>query len=125
MGVCQSHAQTAHASSEKGPLMTHRWRGWLFLSLAFFKVGIPTAKSTPNITTFSPIGVTTKLVASTPAHADIILCVGVTSIGTGAAAICSDRHWKGIHSGTGACSAERMSPIAADSRADPGRLSPR
>lgn len=49
------------------------------------------------IRSHSPIGVATRLVASTPAHAESIRCVGVTSIGTGAAAISSDRHWKGIH----------------------------
>lgn len=54
-------------------------------------------KKRTNKPFFSPIGVTTRLVANTPAHADIMRCVGVTSIGTGAAAMSSERHWNGIH----------------------------
>lgn len=39
-----------------------------------------------------PMGVATRLVASTPTQADAIRWGGVTSIDTGAAAISSDRH---------------------------------
>lgn len=42
----------------------------------------------PNL----PMGVTTRLVVSTPAQAESMRCCGVMSIGTGAAAISSDKH---------------------------------
>lgn len=48
----------------------------------------PTCKDS----THSPIGVTTRLVVSTPAHAESMRCGGVMSIGIGAAAISSDKH---------------------------------
>lgn len=72
--------------------MTHHY-SWLSLSLLSFD-GQQCLAVPREIDSHSPIGVTTTLVASTPAHADIMRCVGVTSIGTGAAAISSDRHWK-------------------------------
>lgn len=52
----------------------------------------------------SPMGVATRLVASTPTQADAIRWGGVTSIDTGAAAISSDRHSNRIRPGpTKAC----------------------
>lgn len=45
------------------------------------------------------MGVATRLVASTPTQADAIRWGGVTSMGTGAAAISSDRHSNRIQHG--------------------------